>query len=195
MFSTAALFPYLHDGKLGYHDNSGTIVIPARFDQASLGSSGFFEGAAFVIDNGRAAFVDEKGAILFHPDPAFRVFHEVFSDGLLRFSRDGLYGFLAVDSGRVRKDSSSVTAPSSFPPPSLRTQATLAKASPREPALDGASSTNQALSRSPRIGSMVFDSPSGGSSFRHSLAPMQLLSTKTGYINKSGQLVSPLPAQ
>jgi hypothetical protein len=94
LLSSSRLFPFQQDGKLGFHDNRGTIVIPAKYDGPGPFYAGFFDGAARVTLNGLPLFLDETGAILFTPDPELETAGEIFSDGLLRFRHNGLYGFL-----------------------------------------------------------------------------------------------------
>lgn len=60
-FHRSPLFVIRHGEKLGYMDASGRVVIPVQFDRAG----DFLEGVAGVEINGKSAFIDETGKILF----------------------------------------------------------------------------------------------------------------------------------
>jgi hypothetical protein len=51
------LFPERVAGKYGYVDETGEVVIPARFD----GADTFSEGLAVVLDSGRFGYIDARG--------------------------------------------------------------------------------------------------------------------------------------
>src|ERR1051326_4170353 len=55
------LFVVEKDGKSGFIDQIGNVVIPLQFDKANS----FHEGLALVIVNGRKSFIDTTGRILF----------------------------------------------------------------------------------------------------------------------------------
>ena len=54
----SGLRPKRVEGKFGYVDGSGTLIIPARFD----GADAFSEGLAVVLDSGRFGYIDARGA-------------------------------------------------------------------------------------------------------------------------------------
>lgn len=54
----SGLHPHMMEGKFGYVDESGTLIIPARFD----GADTFSEGLAVVLDSGRFGYIDARGA-------------------------------------------------------------------------------------------------------------------------------------
>ncbi|MEO6096752.1 MAG: WG repeat-containing protein [Fibrobacteria bacterium] len=53
----SGLHPQRIEGKFGYADASGRIIIPARFD----GADAFSEGRAVVLDSGRFGYIDSRG--------------------------------------------------------------------------------------------------------------------------------------
>ena len=60
--STERLFLVQKDGKSGFIDRTGKIVIPIQFDSAN----DFHEGLALVTMSGRKAFIDATGKIVFN---------------------------------------------------------------------------------------------------------------------------------
>jgi hypothetical protein len=73
--SRTQLFVVEKDGKSGFIDQTGKLVIPFQFDKAS----DFHEGLALVTVNGRKSFIDTTGRILF--EAKYDVIRE-FSEGL-----------------------------------------------------------------------------------------------------------------
>lgn len=73
--SPSPLFPFLQNGKWGYIDVKGSVVIPPRFDAAGP----FLESLAGVKTGGGAGFINEAGDIVIPP-----TFADVrgFSNGL-----------------------------------------------------------------------------------------------------------------
>src|SRR5947207_7561005 len=63
------------DGKSGFIDHTGKVVIPFQFDSAH----GFHEGLALVTVKGRKSFIDATGRILF--EAKYDVIRD-FSEGL-----------------------------------------------------------------------------------------------------------------
>lgn len=55
------LFPIEKDGKAGFIDLTGKVVIPPQFDEVH----GFSEGVALVMRNHKKFFIDQSGRILF----------------------------------------------------------------------------------------------------------------------------------
>jgi hypothetical protein len=60
---TRALFPIEKDGKWGFMDGGGRVVIPARFDSAA----DFSEGLARVTVGGKPGFINTYGEAVFTP--------------------------------------------------------------------------------------------------------------------------------
>ena len=88
------LFPIEQNGKWGYIDRSGRVVVPTRFDVAN----DFSEGLGAVLVDGKWGFVDERGKLVI--EPQFSGVHE-FSEGLARvqvggdkYSQLGKWGFI-----------------------------------------------------------------------------------------------------
>ncbi|HMG72574.1 MAG TPA: WG repeat-containing protein [Pyrinomonadaceae bacterium] len=69
------LFPVDKDGKWGFIDRTGKIVIPLQFDSAN----DFHEGLALVTANGKKLFVDASGRVVITPQ--FDIVDD-FSEGL-----------------------------------------------------------------------------------------------------------------
>lgn len=61
--SGSGLHPQMTEGKFGYVDANGTMIIPARFD----GADAFSEGLAVVLDSGRFGYIDARGAYAIPP--------------------------------------------------------------------------------------------------------------------------------
>lgn len=89
-----ALRPARIDGKYGYVDAGGRVIIAPRFD----GADTFSEGLALVLDRGRFGYIDVRGA--FAIPAVFR--HALpFRDGFAAVrSRDG-WMYLDRDGNRV----------------------------------------------------------------------------------------------
>jgi hypothetical protein len=83
--------PVLVDGKWGYIDRAGTVVIPPRFEQAGP----FSEGLAAVLDGVVFGYVDAEGRRALVPTqlPA-GVLHRPFSSGLAAVRLGALYGYI-----------------------------------------------------------------------------------------------------
>ena len=77
--SPPPLFPVHKDGKWGYIDRSGRIVIPPRFESAQR----FSEGLASVALDGRRGYIDATGELVLVPEqePAGPI-HRQFAGGL-----------------------------------------------------------------------------------------------------------------
>ena len=55
------IYPYRSsDGKFGYKEKSGKVVIPARYDRAF----NFSDGLAVVVIDGMAGYIDPQGALV-----------------------------------------------------------------------------------------------------------------------------------
>ncbi len=74
-------------GKWGYKDQSGAVVIPARYEDAS----NFNEGLAWVTINGRRGYIDKTGTLVI---PARYDAAMPFHEGLAAVKQNGLYGFI-----------------------------------------------------------------------------------------------------
>ena len=83
------------DGKWGYIDTSGAMVIPPQFEYARP----FSEGLAAVIQDGKWGFIDQTGKIAI---PAQYAFVLNFQDGLAVVSdSDGKYKYYINKTGQV----------------------------------------------------------------------------------------------
>lgn len=83
------LVPFERNGRWGYKDAGGNVVIPPRFEIAQEFSP---EGIAAVVDEKGWAYIDTSGKLVIRPlvvDNGPDYFHE----GLARFARDGKIGF------------------------------------------------------------------------------------------------------
>lgn len=88
--SDNALFPYEIDGKYGYINSHGQVVIEPKFEKASY----FSEGRAAVSVNGKYGYIDLYGKLTIKPDFDFAV---AFSEGAARIVKDGKTGFIDKD--------------------------------------------------------------------------------------------------
>lgn len=70
-----SLFPVEKDGKFGYIDRYGRIIIPVQFD----GANEFHDGLALVTANGKKLFIDATGRVVITPQ--FDIVND-FSEGL-----------------------------------------------------------------------------------------------------------------
>lgn len=78
------------DGKTGFIDLTGRIVIPPTFDFAWQ----FSEGRASVRQNGHAGFIDRNGKLVIPPRfESAKAFHE----GLAEVQLGGLWGYVGTD--------------------------------------------------------------------------------------------------
>lgn len=80
-------FQVEQDGKWGFIDNSGKLVIPVKFSQVQS----FAEGLAAVQYQGKWGYIDESGA--FSIEPQFRDASE-FGDGHAAVEANGFWGFI-----------------------------------------------------------------------------------------------------
>ena len=78
-------------GKIGYHDESGKIIIIAQFDDECGIGDYFPEGLQGVKQNGKWGFIDKKGSFVIPPqfDNA-----DFFSEGLAGVEQNGKWGFI-----------------------------------------------------------------------------------------------------
>src|ERR1700704_3111972 len=67
-----ALFPVEKDGKFGFIDRTGKIVIPLQFDSAN----DFHEGLALVTSNHKTMFIDMTGKTVVTPHDIVNNFSE-----------------------------------------------------------------------------------------------------------------------
>jgi len=89
--SGSPLFRIVENGKVGFINRSGTIVIPAKFDEDSSETGDFIEGLACVRVDRKWGFIDEQGRMVIEPQfesPAS------FSEGLARVYMRSGYGFI-----------------------------------------------------------------------------------------------------
>jgi hypothetical protein len=99
-------FLFLRDGKFGYIDKAGKIIIPPRFDDAR----NFSEGLATVAIGKKYGCIDVNGKIVI--PPRFDYIYE-FKNGLAEITLDRL------EKGKIDKTGKIVTAPSSPQPTPL----------------------------------------------------------------------------
>jgi hypothetical protein len=80
------------DGKWGYVDRAGKIVVPPRFDAAGR----FSEGLAPVRAGKKLGYADATGAVVLVPDaePADGTLHRRFSSGRAMVKKGARYGFI-----------------------------------------------------------------------------------------------------
>jgi len=83
-------------GKWGYKDGQGRVVIDARFHAAQDFLRG---GIAAVVDERGWAYIDQKGCVLIRPF-VFDNGPDYFQEGLARFTLDRKFGFFD-DHGQV----------------------------------------------------------------------------------------------
>lgn len=84
----SGLHPKLIQGKFGYADAAGRIIIPPRFD----GADTFSEGLAVVLDSGRFGYIDSRGDFAI---PAVYRHARPFRDGHASVRFDGVW--LTID--------------------------------------------------------------------------------------------------
>ena len=92
----ADLQPFEQDGKFGYRNKAGELVVPARYVIAKC----FLEtGIAAVADRHGWAYIDRHGKVVLTPF-IFDNGPDYFAEGLARFVKDGKMGFFDTQ-GRV----------------------------------------------------------------------------------------------
>ncbi|MEE9524160.1 MAG: WG repeat-containing protein [Thermodesulfovibrionales bacterium] len=84
-----AAVPFEKDGKWGYKDIDGQVVIEPRFIIAGEFSP---EGVAAVVDKKGWAYVNKSGEVVIRPH-VYDNGPDYFSEGLARFSENGKFGF------------------------------------------------------------------------------------------------------
>lgn len=92
--TAVGLHPIYENGKGGYIDESGTVVIEPLFEEVGR----FSNGLAAVIQNGEGGFIDPGGVVVVHPpeDAVVRPLFASFSEGLaaLQSSTGDVYGYI-----------------------------------------------------------------------------------------------------
>jgi hypothetical protein len=83
------LFPAKKDGKSGYINSSGEVVLDFEFD--FFGSREFTEGLASVLVNNKAGYIDIKGNFVIKPQFDMAM---PFSEGLAYVSHNGKQGYI-----------------------------------------------------------------------------------------------------
>lgn len=83
------LFPAKKDGKSGYINSKGQIVIDFEFD--FFGSREFTEGLASILVNNKAGYIDTKGNFVIKPQFEMAM---PFSEGLAYVSHNGKQGYI-----------------------------------------------------------------------------------------------------
>lgn len=92
--SAQQLFPVKVDGKWGYIDTTGTVVIAPQFEWASF----FGEKHAVVVQNGNAALVDKKGGLVLFKGTTML---EQLDDSTFAFQEEGLWGIRLLNGKTV----------------------------------------------------------------------------------------------
>ncbi|MEO7423987.1 MAG: WG repeat-containing protein, partial [Fibrobacteria bacterium] len=87
---SAQLRPQRIQGKYGYVDAAGKVVIAPRFD----GADSFSEGLAVVLDSGRFGYIDSQGTFAI---PAVYHHARAFRNGFAPVRYDGTW--LTIDRG------------------------------------------------------------------------------------------------
>ncbi len=87
--SAAAPKPFEAQGKWGYRDAKGKVVIPARYEAAQPFLP---EGIAAVADKNGWAYIDAQGRVVIRPF-LFDNGPDYFREGLARFVTGGEFGF------------------------------------------------------------------------------------------------------
>jgi len=82
-----SLLPITQNGKCGYIDKTGKMVIKPQFDY----SDGFYEGLARVQIGEKLGFIDENGSIVIQPNFDSVLF---FSNGLAPVQIDDKWGYI-----------------------------------------------------------------------------------------------------
>jgi DNA-binding transcriptional regulator/RsmH inhibitor MraZ len=85
--ATSELFLFTRNGKYGYIDRTGKIVIPAKFEYAGY----FSEGLAIVAIGGKYGYIDRTGKIVI---PAKLESARYFSEGLAIVEIGEKYGYI-----------------------------------------------------------------------------------------------------
>ena len=86
------LFRVVKDGKWGYVDATGRLVVPPRFDRAEP----FSEGLAAVKLGRTLGYADASGEVVLVPrfEPGGTLLHRPFASGLAAVRSAGRYGFM-----------------------------------------------------------------------------------------------------
>src|SRR3954467_12358635 len=81
------LVRFYENAKVGYKDDNGNVVVPAKYEAGSE----FYEGMALVLQNRLRGFINNKGevAIPFMYNDA-----SVFKSGLARVSKGSKSGYI-----------------------------------------------------------------------------------------------------
>ncbi|OGU10481.1 MAG: hypothetical protein A2X61_08705 [Ignavibacteria bacterium GWB2_35_12] len=83
------LIPFEYGDFMGYKNNKGEIVLPAKYRMAEKFSK---YGIAAVVDDSSWAYIDTKGNVVIRPC-SWDNFPDEFCDGLARFKKDEMFGF------------------------------------------------------------------------------------------------------
>ena len=91
---------YYKNGKVGFIDKTGTVIIPVEYDVTpysdflvfgGFGWGNFSEGLAAMSKDGKCGFIDKTGKVIL---PFEYDFAENFAYGLARVQKDGKEGFI-----------------------------------------------------------------------------------------------------
>ena len=83
------------NGRFGYIDQTGAIVIPPRFTAAS----DFAEGRAFITDGDKAGYIDAGGAQI--TPSRFQPGSFAFHEGLAAVRVDGAWGYIDANGAQI----------------------------------------------------------------------------------------------
>ena len=89
LYALAALVPFENDGRWGYRDDGGNVVIAPQYQVAQEFTSG---GIAAVVDGQGWAYIDRSGRVVVRP-LAVDNGPDDFREGLARFRGSGKVGF------------------------------------------------------------------------------------------------------
>jgi hypothetical protein len=104
------LFKFIKDGKFGYINEKGTIVIPAQFVRAS----DFSEGLAGVAIDGKYGVIDQQGNIVIKPQYEFI---STFKNGQAQYIESGMKIGIIDRTGKIIKAATLDQNPAIIPTP------------------------------------------------------------------------------
>ena len=86
--SNAVLLPIRENGKYGFMETTGRVVVKPQFDDASI----LYEGLAPVKKDGKWGYIDPTGKMVI--EPRFEENARCFKEGLARVLVKGKWGFI-----------------------------------------------------------------------------------------------------
>src|SRR5436190_14641945 len=81
------LIRFYENSKVGYKDQNGTVIVPAKYEAGSE----FFEGMALVLENRMRGFINNKGEVAI---PFIYSDASVFKNGMARVAKGGKNGYI-----------------------------------------------------------------------------------------------------